>query len=129
MAIEDLFDHKCDIYHCLESNDSPGYGLPGSPKFSYPDTPDLVDVPCHFAVSNAYINISQGEPKNHYTGQIKLTLPKGTDIRLNDKIVDKTIDAATGEVKGYEYTAEIPRDIRGHHIAVYLHRTDVQVPL
>jgi hypothetical protein len=44
--------------------------------------------------------------------KIKLTLPIGADIRLNDKIVDcKT---------GLEYTAEQPVDVRGHHLFAYI---------
>ncbi len=44
--------------------------------------------------------------------------PLGTDIRLNDKVVDLE--------NGYAYIAEVPRVIRGHHISVYLHRTGAQ---
>ena len=44
--------------------------------------------------------------------KIKLTLPAGTDVRLNDKIIDCNT--------GFEYTAEQPRNIRGHHIFVYV---------
>ena len=36
MAIEDFFDHRCSIYHTQQESTSPGYGLPGSPKFKYP---------------------------------------------------------------------------------------------
>lgn len=31
MALADFLDHKCDIYHLIQSKDSPGYGLPDSP--------------------------------------------------------------------------------------------------
>ena len=41
MAIEDFFDHRCSIYHTQQESTSPGYGLPGSPKFKYPKQPDL----------------------------------------------------------------------------------------
>ena len=44
--------------------------------------------------------------------KIKLTLPAGTDVRWNDKIIDCNT--------GFEYTAEQPRNIRGHHIFVYV---------
>ena len=39
MAIEDFFDHRCSIYHTQQESTSPGYGLPGSPKFKYPKQP------------------------------------------------------------------------------------------
>ena len=45
MAIEDFFDHRCSIYHTQQESTSPGYGLPGSPKFKYPKPPDLEEVP------------------------------------------------------------------------------------
>lgn len=121
MAIEDFFDHHCDIYHILRSDKSPGYGLPSSPSFSYPDFPSLQRVPCHFGVKSAAVTIVQTEPNANYEAKIKLTLPAGTDIRLNDKIVDCDT--------GYEYTADIPRNIRGHHTAVSLQRKERQKPL
>ena len=59
MAIEDFFDHRCSIYHTQQESTSPGYGLPGSPKFKYPKQPDLEEVPCHFGVRSASI-----QPRN-----------------------------------------------------------------
>ena len=56
--------------------------------------------------------ITQTQPVNIMDAKIKLTLPIGADIRLNDKIVDcKT---------GLEYTAEQPVDVRGHHLFAYI---------
>ena len=52
---------------------------------------------------------------------IKLTLPAGTDVRLNDKIVSSET--------GLEYTAGQPRNIRGHHMTVKIYRTAQQRPL
>ena len=46
--------------------------------------------------------------------RLKLTLPIDTDIRVNDKVVDCE--------SGYEYEAEVPRNIRDHHIVVWIHR-------
>ena len=48
--------------------------------------------------------------------KIKLTLPIGTDVRLNDKIVD----CATGQ----EYTAEQPVNVRSHHLFVYIKKIE-----
>ena len=64
MAIEDFFDHRCSIYHTQQESASPGYGLPGSPKFKYPKQPDLEEVPCHFGVRSASIQIAQQQPQN-----------------------------------------------------------------
>jgi hypothetical protein len=119
MGLEALLDHKCDIYHIVEEESSPGFSLPSSPAFTYPETPDETDVNCHFGVrTNDNINIIQNEPQNEMTAKIKLTLPIGTDIRLNDRIVDKG--------SGLDYTADQPRPIRGHHIFVYAQRRTEQ---
>lgn len=121
MAIEDFFNHKCDIYHIREAEKSPGYNLPGSPSFSYPDEPDISGLECHFGIKSMSVNITQTAPINLMDARIKLTLPKGTDIRLNDKI----IDCGTG----FEYTADEPHDIRGHHIFVYIKKKERQKDL
>jgi len=112
MSLEQLLNHSCDIYHAQEGAASPGYGLPSSPTFSYPKTPDIAGQSCHFGVKSASIAITQTTPANLMDAKIKLTLPARTDVRLNDRIVDcKT---------GLEYTAEQPVDVRGHHIFVYV---------
>lgn len=121
MSLENLLDHFCDIYHIQEGEDSPGYNLPKSPSFSYPETPDIAEQRCHFGVKTQSVTITQSEPANLMEAKIKLTLPIGTDIRLNDKIVDC--------MTGFEYTAEQPRNIRNHHIFVYIKRTENQKPL
>lgn len=114
MAIEDFFDHKCDIYHSKKETTSPGYNLPGSPKFLYGTIPDIQNVDCHFYVKNNSITIVQEELVNKYEDHVKLALPASTDIRLNDQIINKET--------GLIYTAELPKNIRGHHVAVYLQR-------
>ncbi len=121
MAIADFFDHTCDVYHLQSEDGSPGFGLPSSPKFTYPSEPDIPGLPCHFAVKSATVTVTQTEPANLMEAKIKLTLPPGTDVRLNDKIVWLE--------NGTEYTAELPRDIRGHHKFVYLKRTNAQKPI
>lgn len=112
--IEDFFDHTCDIYHIQESSASPGYNLPASPKFTYPTTPDISGIACHFGIKSQAVTIGQSEPVNLMDASIKLTLPAGTDVRLNDKIVD----CGTG----YEYTADVPHNIRDHHVFVYIQK-------
>ena len=112
--IEDLFDHKCNIFHVQKETASPGYSLPGSPTFSYGTVPDISEQDCHFSVRNGELHTTQQQPQNDLSARLKLNLPAGTDIRLNDKVVDcKT---------GLSYTAEVPRNIRGHHIIVYVKR-------
>jgi hypothetical protein len=118
MAIEDFFDHKCDIYHLRQESKTPGYGLPSSLSFSYPEEPDCVGVECHFGVKNGTIVVTQSDPENLMDAKLKLTLPCGTDIRLNDKVIDCDT--------GLEYTAEQPRNIRSHHLFVFVKRTAQQ---
>lgn len=119
MSIENLLDHTCDIYHMDEEERSPGYNLPASPSFSYPKEPDVRGQPCHFGVQNfVSIDVIQTAPANLMEASIKLTLPTETDIRLHDKIVDCDT--------GLDYTAEQPRNIRGHHIIVQIKRKGTQ---
>lgn len=121
MAIEDLLDHKCDIYHLKGSDNSVGYGLPDSQLFAYPEKPDEEAVPCHFGIESLDAGTEQKNPQNILREKVKLTLPSGTDIRINDKIVECDT--------GLEYTAEKPRNIRDHHIFVYIKRTKEQEAL
>ena len=116
--INGLFDNSCDIYHLAHEEASPGYGLPPASLYAYPEKPDLSGVPCHFGIKYRDTAVSQKEPANVYYARVKLALPAGTDIRLNDKIVDRG--------SGLEYTAQVPRDIRGNHITVFVMRTHEQ---
>lgn len=124
MAFDSLLDHTCDIYHMRKTDKSPGYGLPSSPSFSYETVPDRTAIPCHFSTkagTGGGITIIQGDPQARLEAKIKLVLPLGTDVQLNDKIVDCDM--------GYAYTAEVPRKIRDHHLTVMLHRTSAQEAL
>lgn len=121
MAFEDLLDHLCDIYHNREEQKTPGWGLPASPSFSYPEEPDISEQKCHFGVKSQSVTITQTAPANLMDARIKLTFPAGTDVRLGDKIVD----CATG----LAYTAEQPIDIRGHHVFVHIKRIGGQKAL
>ena len=114
MGLNDFLEHRCDIYHIHSEDKSPGYGLPSSPTFSYPDDPDISNVRCHFSVKSGTSNVNQLDPQTVYAARLKLTLPFGTDVRVNDKIIDRTT--------GYEYTAEIPRNVRKHHMFVFVIR-------
>ena len=122
MSIEALFDHLCDIYHVSRTDRSPGYNLPVSPSFSYPDEADLKGVPCHFNIHGDSNSMVQNEPNNDLAERTKLNLPAGTDVRLNDRVVDTSA--------GLEYTVvSPPRNIRGNHMIVYVERRRVQKPL
>ena len=117
--IEDHFNHTCDIYHIRMHSDSPGYGLPDSNgKHYYPESPDIEGLECHFGVKSANIVVNQTEPRNMLDARIKLTLPVGTDIHINDKVVNCDT--------GLEYTAEQPVNVRDHHLFVYIKRLDIQ---
>ena len=117
MGFENLLNHTCDIYHIVKDSESPGFSLPGSPVFSYPETPDIAKQRCHFNLRNAQRYV-QHEPYGALEGRVKLNLPMGTDVRINDKIVHLET--------GYEYIAEAPTPIRNHHIIVMLRRTNEQ---
>lgn len=116
MAFEDFFNHTCTLYHIKKDSCDMGYGITSDDKFTYPDTPEEkdTDIPCHFHVKSGQYQIVQEEPLNKYGARVKLSLPLGTDIRVNDKIVSG--------VTGFEYIAELPRQIQNHHIIVYANR-------
>ena len=97
MAFEDLLDHRCDIYHMVKGEKDMGFE----------------DVACHFNV-NANAELTQTESANEFIYSGKLQLPAGTDVRVNDKVVDKNT--------GLAYTAEMPHNIRDHHIMVNIQR-------
>ncbi len=121
MSIEKLFDHKCDIYHLRKTESVMNYGLPSSESFDYTDAPDEKSVPCHFGIESLDTEVTQKNPQNILQERIKLALPYGTDIRINDRIIDCA--------SGLEYTAERPRNIRNHHIFVYVSRRKEQEAL
>lgn len=116
--IEDFYNDLCDIFHICEEKKSLGYNLPSSPAHSYPAEPDIASLPCHFSVKSQSVSVEQQEPQAVMTARIKLILPAGTDVRLNDRIINKST--------GYEYTAELPQNIHGHHIYVYVKRREAQ---
>ena len=114
--MKQLLDHKCDIYHLKEEQQSPGYGLPDQIKMFYQQEPDETEIPCHFSIYDSTLQIVQKKPQQMLEGRIKLALPINTDIRLLDKVVS--------QVTGLKYIAELPRRIRNHHIIVYLKPDD-----
>ena len=121
MAIEDFLDHRANIYHITHGQRGPGYGLPASVSFSYPEKPDIERQVCHFGVKSRTWHVVQADPQANLDARIKVTFPVGTDVRLNDKIIDCD--------SGLHYTAEQPQNIRDHHIIVWCKRNEVQKPL
>lgn len=120
MGFDALLQHTCNIFHIQSDAASPGFNLPTSPEFSYPPEPDIAGLRCHFALRGA-LRYHQNEPYGALEGRVKLNLPWGCDVRINDKIVHLET--------GYEYIAEAPIPIRNHHIIVMLRRTKPQAQL
>jgi hypothetical protein len=118
MSFYSMLSHKCDVYHIVKTEESPGFGLPGSPVFSYDDEPDIKNITCQFGVKGGTRTVKQNEPNAVFESRIKLAYMIGVDIRLNDKIVNLE--------NGVEYTAELPVKIRNHHMYVMLRRTSEQ---
>ena len=114
MAIEDFFDHTCNIYHLQNEDIEIGYGIKDK-KYFYNYTADIENVQCHFYIKTPEQFI-HNDPQPSVTGRIKLALPIGTDIRTNDKVINN--------VTGLGYIAEVVHNIREHHIMVYLFRDD-----
>lgn len=116
MAWEDFLNHKCTIYHLQKDSGGLGYGVVDENIFCYPETAEEKDmgIPCHFSVKSGTYTVGQKEPLNEYGARMKLSLPFGTDIRINDKVVDLET--------GFMYIAELPREVQDHHMIVYVHR-------
>lgn len=117
MAIEDFFNHTCNIYHIQSKNVDYGYGINNTENY-YSDMPDLEEIPCHFYIKTTE-QLVYNKPQPQVTTRMKLALPIGTDIRPFDKVVNN--------VTGIEYRAEMPHNIRDHHIMVYLLRQDADI--
>lgn len=115
MSIEAFFDHQCSIYHLKKETPKIGYGIAIDAVEIYESEPS-VSTECHFYVKSDGNKVIQNEPFSAVEGTIKLSLPAGTDIRLNDKVLWKET--------GLYYRAGIPRNIRNHHISVILQRED-----
>lgn len=107
---EDFLNHRCDIYHLETKQQSAGYGIKTGTVMRYGSTPSVTDVHCHFHVKSDVIRIEQNEPYPALSGEGKLTLPIGTDIRKNDKVRNRE----TGEC----FICDRPTKIQDHHITV-----------
>ncbi len=110
---KDYLDHTCDIFHVAGVSNSPGYGLPSGQQFEYGADPAAVDVPCHFHLKDSG-SLTQRAPQADLMERIKVDFLPGVDLRLNDKVVWKQT--------GLTYYAEVPRNVRDHHVTVYVQR-------
>lgn len=114
MSFYGLLNDLCDIYHLQACEDELGYGLDADKRYGYSEEPDLTDVPCHFNVKGGSGTLVQEQPMRILSERVKINLPPETDVRMNDKIVNK--------YTGLEYTVEVPYRVRGHHKFVYATR-------
>lgn len=113
---EDFLDSTCNIYHTENKTVDPGYGIRPRVVKTSGKTIDLEAVPCHFHIKvGNTVRVVQREPYSEVDGETKLTLPIGTDIRVNDTVEDcKT---------GLKYRAGVPHEVHGgHHIVVQIYR-------
>lgn len=108
-SFERLLNHKCEIYHYGKKTDNKGYGIT-TKEDGYSKTPDLTNVKCHLHAETT--NVVQNEPHQDIIASRKVDFPIGTDIRLNDMVV----------YNGLKYFAEVPNNVRNHHIVVVLQR-------
>lgn len=116
---EDFFNHRCNIYHLKDDKVDVGYGIQATVIKKPSKVADLKEIPCHFHIrQNGHgMRIVQKEPYSEITGTEKISLPTGTDIRMNDVIEDCQT--------GIKYRANIPKEVHGgHHIIATLFRDD-----
>lgn len=112
---KDFLYHRCNIYHLVDEQVNVGYGINTGTVKGKGNEPDLTDVLCHFHNRSNSLKIVQHEPYSSEDGEVKLSLPIGTDIRQNDMV--ERCD--TGE----RFRASIPKVVHGqHHIIVQLMR-------
>jgi len=115
MSFEGLLDDLCDIYTLKVKTKGGSYGLPDKEIQYYSDTPDFINVRCHFNKIRVD-NPIQSEPQNKILYPRKLNFPINIDIKSMDKIVNK--------IDGIAYYAGIPGNIRNHHIIVPVRKVE-----
>lgn len=113
---EDFLNHTCDIFHLVEQPSTEDYGIKVAKQSVYEKEPSEKDVPCHFHIQSDGIKLIQEEPYRRLSGEIKVSLPIGTNIRKNDRVQSKET--------GLCYLADVPRNIREHHIIVQVRREE-----
>lgn len=119
---EDYLRDTCDIYHLADTTMDAGYGITAQTVKDWQAEPGETGVACHFHVNNGSLQWVQRDPDTDLDGQIKLSLPYGTDIRKNDLVVSGTSESVE---PGIRFRASAPRTIHGnHHIVVTLYQED-----
>ena len=114
---DDFMNHTCNIYHLENKPVNAGYGIRASDVKAEKAEPDEIAVKCHFHIKSSVVAVIQNEPYSSVEGQIKLSLPIGTDIRINDTVEDCR--------NGLKYRADAPKEVYGaHHIIVNLRRQE-----
>ena len=116
---DDFMNHTCNIYHLENNPVNVGYGILASDVKSEKSKPDEIAVKCHFHIKSSVgsVAVIQNEPYSSVEGQIKLSLPIGTNIRMNDIVEDCR--------NGLKYRADAPKEVYGaHHIIVNLRRQE-----
>lgn len=113
---EDFLNNLCNIYHAEDVTISAGYGIRNKTVKAYSDTPAAENVPCHFHIrSSNNIRITQQEPYTSVEGDMKISLPAGTNVRKGDVIEDCE--------NGLRYRIGAPRTVHAeHHIVASLYR-------
>jgi hypothetical protein len=114
---DDFLDHTCNISHTEQTTTEGGYGIKARIHSRLADgsTPELVGIPCHFhSKTGNTVRVVQNEPFSSTDGEMKMSLPAGTDVRVNDIIEDCR--------NGLKYRAGVPSTVHGgHHIIVHLY--------
>ena len=116
---DDFMNHTCNIYHLENNPVNVGYGILASDVKAEKSKPDEIAVKCHFHIKSSVgsVAVIQNEPYSSVEGQIKLSLPIGTNIRMNDIVEDCR--------NGLKYRADAPMEVYGaHHIIVNLSRQE-----
>lgn len=116
---DDFMNHTCNIYHVGEETISAGYGIKDKKIAVHHTIPDEVGVSCHFHIKSVVgsLKVVQNEPYSSVEGQIKLSLPIGTDIRMDDIVEDCR--------NGLKYRVDVPKEVYGgHHIIVNIRRQE-----
>lgn len=114
--LEDFFNHRCDIFHLVENQEQGCYGIRSRERMAPEKVPSEENIRCHFHTKSNSLQIVQGEPYSKLTGEVKLSLPIGIDIRKNDVVRSRE--------SGMYYRADMPKNIQGHHLTVILRRED-----
>lgn len=114
---EDFFNHTCNIYHLEDESTDIGYGIRATDVKKPQKKADEKEVRCHFYIRSNGVKIVQKEPYSSADGEMKLSLPVGTNIKMNDTVEDCR--------DGLMYRAGKPMEVHGgHHIIVMLSRME-----